>query len=62
MRWIGLLIIGLIASCNQQPPAPPSMALYPARAARGELVTVSLKGLYADGPRCGWAGLKQWCA
>lgn len=58
MRWIGLLIIGLIASCNQQPPAPPSMALYPARAARGELVTVSLKGLYADGATVWVGGLK----
>ncbi|HEU4740238.1 MAG TPA: S8 family serine peptidase [Meiothermus sp.] len=49
MRWIGLIIIGLLASCNQQPPASPGMALYPDQAARGELVTVSLKGISADG-------------
>lgn len=47
MRWIGLLLLALVAACK---PAP-ALTLSPAQAARGERVTVGLTGLSADGVR-----------
>lgn len=50
MRWIGLLLLALLTACI--PPATtPSLTLLPPQAARGETVTVRLKGLSAEGTR-----------
>jgi len=51
VRWIGLLLLVLIASCKTTQPEIPSVTLSPVQAARGETVKVSLTGLSADGAR-----------
>lgn len=51
MRWIGLLLLALVASCKTTQPQMASIALNPAQAARGETVKISLTGLSADGAR-----------
>lgn len=49
MRWIGLLLVALLASCKTIQPEMSTITLTPVQAARGETVNINLTGITPDG-------------